>query len=82
VPATRLCCRRIQAGPTVIPIYARHSVREIRRARADRKVADLTPIIVATGIASALNARGIPTLAGSTRWHHVQVARVLARLEA
>jgi hypothetical protein len=78
-------------GAKVMPIYARHSVREIRRARADRKVADLAPVISELraagvtslrGIALALNARGIPTLAGSTRWHHVQVARVLARLEA
>ena len=68
---------------------ARHSVREARRARADQAIAELAPIIAGLraagitslrGIAAALNERGIRTLAGSGRWHHVQVARLLARL--
>jgi hypothetical protein len=68
---------------------ARHSVREGRRARADRTVADLAPIIAELqasgvtslrGIAKALNQRGIPTVAGSSRWHHTQVERLLGRL--
>jgi hypothetical protein len=33
------------------------------------------------GIAAALNDRGIPTATGYGRWHHVQVGKVLARLE-
>jgi hypothetical protein len=62
---------------------------EARRARADQRVADLTPVISELrasgvtslrGIAKALNERGIPTVAGSGRWYHAQVARVLARL--
>jgi hypothetical protein len=31
-------------------------------------------------IASPLNKRGIPTMAGSGRWYHTQVGRLLARL--
>jgi hypothetical protein len=70
-------------------VHARHSVREIRRARADRTVADLAPVIGELrasgvislwGIATGLNERGIPTVAGSGRWYHTQVARLLARL--
>jgi hypothetical protein len=34
------------------------------------------------GIAKALNERGIPTVAGSDRWHHAQVRRLLARMPA
>jgi hypothetical protein len=52
---------------------ARHSFREERPARAERKVADLKPVITELrasgltslrGIAAALNERGIPTVAG------------------
>jgi hypothetical protein len=48
-------------------VHARHSVREIRRARADRTVADLAPVIGELrasgvislwGIATGLNERG------------------------
>jgi hypothetical protein len=69
----------------------RHSFREERRARAERKVADLKPVITELrasgvtslrGIAAALNERGIPTVAGSGRWYHTQVGRLLARLAA
>jgi hypothetical protein len=67
----------------------RHSFREERRARVERKVADLKPLITELrasgvtslrGIAAALNERGIPTVAGSGRWYHTQVGRLLARL--
>jgi hypothetical protein len=72
-------------GAKVMPknraIHERHSVREIRRARADQRMADLAPVIAELrGIAKALNERGIPTVAGSVHWYHTQVARVLARL--
>jgi hypothetical protein len=80
-------------GAKVVPkndgIHARHSFREIRRARTDRRVADLAPLIAELrasgvtslrGIAKALNQRGIPTVAGSGRWYHTQVDRLLARL--
>jgi hypothetical protein len=64
---------------------------EARRQRTGQAVALLAPVIAelrATGvtslrgIAAALNERGIPTVAGSGRWHHVQVRRLLARLSA
>jgi hypothetical protein len=62
---------------------------EARRARADERAAKLAPIVKElraagitsfTGIAAALNARGIPTASGSGRWYHAQVRRLLARL--
>jgi hypothetical protein len=68
---------------------ARQSFGELRRARAARAAADLAPVIAELrasgvtslrGIAAALNARGIPTVAGSGRWYHAQVRRLLARL--
>ena len=68
---------------------ARHAFRDARQARADRAVADLAPLIAELraagvtslrGIATALNERRIPTVAGTGRWYHKQVARVLARL--
>jgi hypothetical protein len=60
-------------------------------ARANKRAADLAPIIAelqAAGItrlraiAEAPNQRGIPTVAGSGRWYHPQVRRLLARLPA
>jgi Recombinase len=68
---------------------AQHPVREARQARADERAADLAPIIAELqaadvtslrAIAKALNERGIPTVAGSGRWYHAQVGRLLARL--
>jgi hypothetical protein len=68
---------------------ARHSTSDARRVRADAAAADLAPVIAELqaagvtslrGIATALNERGIPTVAGSGRWYHKQVARLLARL--
>jgi predicted flap endonuclease-1-like 5' DNA nuclease len=73
-----------------VTIPASHRAgREAGIARANQKAAELAPVIAelrAAGVTSlraiavALNERGIPTLAGSARWHHAQVARVLARL--
>jgi hypothetical protein len=63
---------------------------EARQARADKRAAKLAPILKELqasgvtslrGIAVALNARGIPTATGYGRWHHVQVGKVLARLQ-
>jgi hypothetical protein len=51
---------------------------EARRARAV-EAAGVTSL---SGIAAALNARGIPTASGSGRWYHAQVRRLLARLAA
>jgi hypothetical protein len=76
---------------TTLNSTVRKSFGELRRTRAARAAADLAPVIAelrATGvtslrgIAAALNARGIPTVAGSGHWYHTQVARVLARLAA
>jgi hypothetical protein len=64
---------------------------EARRQRTDLAVADPASAIAdlrasgvtsLRGIAAVLNERGIPTVAGSGRWYHTQVARVLARLAA
>jgi hypothetical protein len=65
------------------------SADKARTARAIAKAADLAPIVrelqangvtSLNGIAAALNARGVPTPAGSGHWHAAQVARVLKRL--
>jgi hypothetical protein len=67
----------------------RISFTEARRQRTEQAVARLAPVIAELrasgvtslrGIAAALNERGIPTVAGSGRWRHVQVGRLLARL--
>jgi Recombinase len=64
---------------------------EAVQARANKRAADLAPIIAElravgitsfNGIAGALNERGIPTTRGSGRWYHAQVRRMLARLPA
>jgi hypothetical protein len=60
-----------------------------RTARAVAQAVHLAPIIAElqasgitslTGIAEALNARAVPTPAGSRHWHAAQVARLLKRL--
>jgi hypothetical protein len=60
--------------------------KEIRRARADLApvIAELRASGVTSlhGLANELNRRGIPTVAGSGRWYHTQVRRLLARLAA
>jgi hypothetical protein len=81
-------------GAKVMPkndgIHALRSAREIRRAHADQRAADLAPVIAELrasgvtslhGIANELNRRGISTVAGSGRWYHTQVRPLLARLE-
>jgi hypothetical protein len=71
-------------------IHTGYSVREIRRARVDARRAHLAPVIADLrasgvtslhGIANELNRRGISTVAGSGRWSHTQVRRLLARLD-
>jgi hypothetical protein len=68
---------------------ARRAAHKVRAARANAHAADLAPILKelqAAGITSlnriadALNARRIPTPAGSGHWHAMQVARLLKRL--
>jgi hypothetical protein len=67
----------------------RISFTEARRQRTEQAVALSAPVVAELrergvtplrGIAAALNERGIPTVAGSGRWRHVQVGRLLARL--
>jgi hypothetical protein len=63
------------------------SARAVRE-RADARAADVLPTIKtlqAAGAASlraiavGLNARGIPTARGKSKWQPIQVARVIAR---
>jgi DNA invertase Pin-like site-specific DNA recombinase len=62
-----------------------------RAAKATDRARDLAPTIAslreagitsASGIAKALNERGIPTARGGGEWQATQVQRVLARLDA
>jgi hypothetical protein len=64
---------------------------EARTAPANKRAADLAPILAELraagitskkGIAEALNERGIPTAGGCGQWQAAQVQRVLARLPA
>jgi hypothetical protein len=68
---------------------ARHAGAEANKARAAERAADFAPIVAELrtdgvtslrGIAAELNRRDIPTVTGSGRWSHTQVARLLARL--
>jgi hypothetical protein len=68
---------------------APNTADKARIARANRTAADLAPVIAelrAAGItslndiAAALDARRVPTPAGSAHWHAMQVARLLKRL--
>jgi DNA invertase Pin-like site-specific DNA recombinase len=67
---------------------ARQAGYAARAVSADRKAADYAPVIrelqaagvtSLTGIAAALNERGIPTAGGRCAWQAVQVSRLLAR---
>jgi hypothetical protein len=94
VRAVTLCCRRSQAGRNHAKgLYTSDPTRRMGSPYSARRRegADLAPIVKELqasgvtslrGIAKALNERRIPTVAGSGRWYHVQVARVLARLPA
>jgi hypothetical protein len=62
---------------------------ELRRTRANKRAAELAPIVnelqaagvtSLKGIAAALNQRGVPTSLGHRRWYPMQVARLLRRL--
>jgi hypothetical protein len=61
---------------------------EARTARANKRAANLAPILAELqaagitskkGIAEAFNDRGIPTTRGAGRWYHPQVGQLLAR---
>jgi len=62
---------------------------KVRAARANANAAHVAPMLkelraagvtTLNGIAAALEARGVPTPAGSRHWYPAQVARVLKRL--
>jgi hypothetical protein len=68
---------------------ARRAALKVRAARANANAANVAPILKELqaagitslkGIAAALNARRVPTPAGSRHWHAMQVARLLKRL--
>ena len=74
-------------GPVVGNLGSLARGRRTRIQRAAKRAADLAPIIQAikaegitgtTGIAAALNARGVPAARGG-QWRAIQVRRVLAR---
>jgi hypothetical protein len=65
------------------------AVRDATTKALDAKAVDLVSIVKAlqaagvtslSGIAEALNARGIPTPAGRRHWYAMQVSRLLKRL--
>lgn len=77
-------------GKHVATDAAREAGRAAATARATARSADLAPVIAglreagvtsASGIAKALNERGIPTARGGI-WQATQVQRVLARMPA
>ena len=74
-------------GPVVGNLDSLAQGRRTRVQRAAKRAADLAPIIQAikaegitgtTGIAAALNARGVPAARGG-QWRAIQVRRVLTR---
>jgi hypothetical protein len=69
---------------------AQRAGTEARIARADQKAAELAPVVAElraagitslTGIAAALNKRGVCTTWGHRHWYASQVAQLLKRLE-
>jgi hypothetical protein len=82
--------RIIDVSGPVTPAARRASL-QARTARANKRAADLAPTIAELqaavittlrAIAAALNARGIQTPRGTSRWYHTQGGRLLARLPA
>jgi hypothetical protein len=68
---------------------AQRAGSEARIVRANQKVAELAPVIAElraagvtslSGIAAALNARGVRTTWGHRHWYASQVAQLLKRL--
>jgi hypothetical protein len=93
--AATLCWRYRQAGAKscqrVLHERPNGPDKKPRTARANKRAADLAPILAELqaagitsqkGIAEALNERGIRTARGSGRWYHPEVGRLLARLPA
>ena len=71
------------AKPRAARTKARMASEKVRTARSDARAAALAPIIAkiqASGVALALNARGVRTATGKGKWEAVRVRRVLARL--
>ena len=76
-------------GHAITPEAAKAS-RKVRTAKAERRAADLAPILLDMqqrglslgAMAKELTGRGIPTARGNATWAPMTVKRVLARLEA
>jgi hypothetical protein len=75
--------------PNRLPPGAHEAAARARIARAVAKAVDVAPIVAElqaagvtslNGIATALNARGVRTPRGRSRWYASQVARLLKRL--
>jgi hypothetical protein len=75
--------------PTSFPPGAHQAAVRARQERAAARAADVAPIVAElqaagvtslNGIAKALNARGVRTPRGRSRWYASQVARLLERL--
>jgi hypothetical protein len=78
-----------QPPSRAFPHSALQASLETRQARADARATNLAPLIAelqAAGvtsqraIAKVLNARGVPTPRGDSRWRASQVTRLLRRL--
>jgi hypothetical protein len=76
------------ANVSPFPLAALRAAVEARRTRANKRAAEVAPVIAelwasgvtsVNGIAAARNERGIPTRAGSGPWYAALVARVLRR---
>jgi hypothetical protein len=65
-------------------MVARQQLTVARIARADERTAEATGgrHNDLTGIAAALEERGVPTARGAGPWYHAQVRRLLARMPA
>ena len=77
----------LSSGPRCGALLGRQRAAEARRGKTAARARDLAPVIAAiraegivsaTGIAKALNERGIPTPRGG-KWQAVQVQRLLGR---
>jgi hypothetical protein len=86
--APHLCRTLITRASRFDPAVQRAGC-EARIARANRRAADLAPIIdelraagitSSKAIAKALDKLGVPTLSGRGHWHPMQVSRLLRRL--
>ena len=88
VDAGAITSRKVR-GMTITAAARRAGVEAYQARTAERR-AKLAPIIQElqavgitgpSGMAAALNARGVPTLAGRRHWYPTQIVQLLRRLE-